>query len=145
MTLKTRLARLESSSKTPLAAYFPEACICFPADEQPEFRWKAEADAAGKVLCPVHGRRFQTVVTRFLYRALRFYVTDFEHGWPHRSAQYQKAMRASLDPALWPAEEVQLPWPQGTQELILRNGAKIPSGGPAVERVQIDSRVKQLR
>ena len=50
MTLKTRLARLESSSKTPLAAYFPEACICFPADEQPEFRWKAEAHAAGKVL-----------------------------------------------------------------------------------------------
>jgi hypothetical protein len=38
------------------------------------------------VLCPLHGRRFLAVVTRFLYRALHFYVADFEQGWPHRSA-----------------------------------------------------------
>jgi len=68
-------------------------------DEQPEFRGQADAEEAAKVLGPLRGRRFQTVVTRFLYRARRFSVGDFEKGWPHRSAQYQKAMRASLDPA----------------------------------------------
>ena len=76
-----------------MAGYFPEACLFFPAGEQPEFMWRAEAEEAAKVLCPLHGRRFQTVVTRHLYYAQRFYEADFEHGWPHRSAQYQKAMR----------------------------------------------------
>jgi len=104
-----------------MAKHFPETCLCFPVDEQPEFRWRAEAEEAAGVLCPLHGRRFQTVVTRFLYRALHFYVADFERGWPQRSAQYQKAMRASFDPALWPAQEVELPWPEETQELILRD------------------------
>ena len=66
-----------------------------------------------------------------------------ERGWPHRSAQYRKAMRASLDPTRWPAEEVKLPWPQKTEELILRDGTRVPSGGSAVERFQIDSRVKK--
>ena len=80
--------------------HFLEACLCFPVDEQPEFRWRAEAEEAARVLCPLHGRRFQTVVTRFLYRARRFSVVDFEKGWPHRSAQYQKAMRVSLDPTV---------------------------------------------
>jgi hypothetical protein len=32
-----------------------------------------------------------------------------DNGWPHRPAQYQKAMRISLDPALWPAQEIELP------------------------------------
>ena len=26
-----------------------------------------------------------------------FYIADFKEGWPHQSAQYQKAMRASFD------------------------------------------------
>jgi hypothetical protein len=82
------------------AGHFPEACLCFPVDEQPEFRWRAEAEEAARVLCPLHGRRFQTVVKRHLYWALRCYVADFERGWPHRSAQYQKAMRVSLDPTV---------------------------------------------
>ena len=90
-------------------------------------------------------------MTRFLYRALHFYVADFERGWPHRSAQYQKAMRASFDPALWPAQEVELPWPEETRELVLRDGRRVESGGSAVERassngaVQLDSLVKQSR
>ena len=77
-------------------------------DEQSEFRGQADAEEAAKVLGPLRGRRFQTVVTRFLYRGRRFPVVDFEKGWPHRSAQYQKAMRASLNPALDSAG-VQLP------------------------------------
>jgi hypothetical protein len=79
-----------------------------PVDEQPEFRGQADAEEAAKVLCPLLGRCFQTVVTRFLYRARCFSVVDFEKGWPRRSAQYQKAMRASLNPALASAG-VQLP------------------------------------
>jgi hypothetical protein len=80
--------------------HFSEVCLCFPVDEQPDFRGQADAEEAAKVLCPLHGQRFQTVVRRSLYRARRFSVVDFEKGWPHRSAQYQKAMRASLNPAL---------------------------------------------
>jgi hypothetical protein len=143
LKLNARLARLELVSRVQRAEYFPDACICFPVDEQPEFKWRAEAEEAAKVLCPLHGKRFQAVVTRRFYQAQRFYVADFERGWPYRSAQYQKAMRVSLDPALWPAEEVRLPWPQETRELILRDGTRVPSGGSAVERFQIDSRVKK--
>jgi hypothetical protein len=139
------LARLESAFKTEIAKHFPETCLCFPADEQPELKWRAEAEEAAKVLCPLHGKRFQAVVTRHGYQAERFYVADFEHGWPYRSAQYQKAMRVSFNPAIWPAKELQLPWPQETQELILRDGTRVQSGGSAVERFQIDSRVKQRR
>ena len=112
MRVRARLARLELAFKTRQATHFSEACLCFPADEQPEFMWGAEAAEAATVLCPLHGRRFQMVVTRSLFRPTHFYVADFERGWPHRSAQYQKAMRASLNPALWPAEEVELPCPE---------------------------------
>jgi hypothetical protein len=41
-------------------------------DEQPEFKWRAEAEEAVQVLCPLHGRRLQTVVTRHIYQAQRF-------------------------------------------------------------------------
>jgi hypothetical protein len=143
--LNARVTRLELASRVRTATHFSEECRCFPVDEQPEFRWQAEAEAAAKVLCPLHGRRFQTIVTRFLYRALHYYVADFEQGWPHRSAQYQKAMRVSLDPALWPAQEVQLPFPQETQELILRDGTRVQSGGSAVERFQINGAAKHRR
>ena len=98
MRLKARLARLELAFKTRNAEHFLEVCLCFPADEQPWFRWRVEAEEAAKVLCPLHGRRFQTVVRHHLYQALHFYVADFDHGWPGWSIQYQKAMRASLDP-----------------------------------------------
>jgi hypothetical protein len=96
--LQARMARLESASRVRTTRHFPEACICFPVDEQPEFRWQTEVDLAASVLCPLHGVRFQIMVTRHLYQALHFYIADFEQGGPHRSAQYQKAMRASLDP-----------------------------------------------
>jgi len=130
--LKARLARLELAFKTRNAEHFPEVCLCFPGDEQPWFRWRAEAQEAAKVLCLVHGQRFHSVQRYRLYQALHFYVTDFEHGWPHWSPQYQKAMKASLDPGRWPAEEVRVPWPQEIQELILRDGTRVKSGGPAV-------------
>lgn len=105
MRLKARLARLELAFKTRNAEHFPEVCLCFPGDEQPWFRWRAEAEEAAKVLCLVHGQRFHSVQRYRLYQALHFYVTDFEHGWPHWSPQYQKAMKASLDPRRWPAEK----------------------------------------
>jgi hypothetical protein len=86
--LNARVTRLELASRVRTVTLFSEECLCFPVDEQPEFRWQAEAETAAKVLCPLHGRRFQTIVTRFLYRALHYYVADFEQGWPDRSAQY---------------------------------------------------------
>jgi len=112
------LARLELASRARTVAHFSEEFLCFPVDEQPEFRGQADAEEAAKVPCPLHGRRFQTVVTRFLYRARRFSVADFEKGWPHRSAQYQKAMRAGLNPAI-ASPGVQLP------KMVLRDGRKI--------------------
>jgi hypothetical protein len=99
-SLNARLTRLELTNTTRMAKHFSEECICFPVDEQPEFKWRAEAEEAARVLCPLHGRRFQTVVKRHLYWALRCYVADFKRGWPHRSAQYQKVMRVSLDPTV---------------------------------------------
>jgi len=102
------------------------------------FRWRAEAEEAAKVLCPLHRQRFQYVQRYHLYQALPFYVTDFENGWPGRSRQYQKAMKASLDPSRWPADEVKIPWRQEPQELILRDGTTVKSGGPAVEAFAVD-------
>jgi len=100
LRINARLARLELANSAQIAGHCSEACLCFPADEQPEFRWRAEAEEAARVLCPLHGQRFQKVVTRHLYQALRCYVADFNRGWPHRSTQYQKAMRVSLDPTV---------------------------------------------
>ena len=130
MRLGARIARLEQRRKMQATKRFPEACTCFPADEQPGFKWRAEAEIAAAVLCPLHGLRFHIVITRDLYRAFRFYITDYKDGWPHQSAQYQKAMRASFDWALWP--------PQKEKDLghdsvlILRDGTELPSGGSAI-------------
>jgi hypothetical protein len=33
---------LELASRTQMARHFPEACLCFKVDEQPEFGWRAE-------------------------------------------------------------------------------------------------------
>ena len=119
---------------------FSPDCICFPANEQPEFKWRVEAEVAAKVLCPLHGLRFQVVVTRYLYRAVRFHITDFKWGWPDRSPQYQKAMRASFDLTVWPAQPVVCP-PQEEHNrqdidqptLILRDGTELASGGTAID------------
>ena len=67
-----RIARLEQRRKMQATKRFSEACTCFPADEQPGFKWRAEAEMAAAVLCPLHGLRFHIVITRDLYRAFRF-------------------------------------------------------------------------
>jgi hypothetical protein len=95
MKFDARLKRLELTLSTKEVTEFPEECTCFPDNEQPEFRSSAESGHAERVLCPLHGRRYQFVVRRHLYRAARFYRLDFERGWPNRSPQYQKAMRAN--------------------------------------------------
>ena len=127
-TLLARIERAEQSVREPLASLV--GCTCFPSDEQPEFRWRTEAETAATVLCPIHGLRFQTVVTRFLFRALWHYLADVKRGWPHRSPQYQKAMRASFDLALLPIREV-VDCEDETM-LILRDGSQMPSGGTAI-------------
>ena len=137
MRINARLARLELASRVHTAGHFPEACLCFPVDEQPEFRWRAEAEEAARVLCPLHGRRFQTAVKRHLYWALRCYVADLERGWPHRSAQYQKAMRVSLDPPV--ASTVAA---SNSIADIAGRDERVESGGSAVERLGQRSEVE---
>ncbi len=96
MRFDARLKRLESALTAKVATDFPEDCTCFPDDEQPDFRSSAESGYAEKVLCQLHGKRYKSVVKRHLYQAARFYRLDFELGWPTRSPQYQKAIRASF-------------------------------------------------
>ena len=95
-------------------------------------QWRAEAEIAAAVLCPLHGLRFHIVVTRDLYRAFRFYITDYKDGWPRQSAQYQKAMRASFDWSLWPPQKEKDKEFGQDSVLILRDGTELPSGGSAV-------------
>jgi hypothetical protein len=90
MTTRTQLRRVEraeQAAKTQLR--FSPDCLCFPDDEQPEFRWQVEAEIAASVLCPLHGSRFRIVVSRFLYRARRLYNSDMQAGCPNRSEAYQ--------------------------------------------------------
>ena len=129
MRLGARIARLEQRRKMQATKRFPEACTCFPADEQPGFKWRAEAEIAAAVLCPLHGLRFHIVITRDLYRAFRFYITDYKDGWPRQSAQYQKAMRTSFDWALWPPQKEKDKEFGQDSVLILRDGTELPSGG----------------
>src|SRR5438270_13491029 len=68
MSTQRLLRRIELAEKTAKAqSIFAPHCICFPEGEQPEFRWRAEAEMAAEVLCSIHGIRFRIVVTRFIY------------------------------------------------------------------------------
>jgi nitrite reductase/ring-hydroxylating ferredoxin subunit len=58
MRISARLARLEATITTREKTILAADCICFPENEHPEFRWKAEVDLAVQVLCPLHGKRF---------------------------------------------------------------------------------------
>ena len=78
-TLLARIERAEQALKARSRCFLD--CICFLENEQPEFRWRAEAEIAADVPCPLHRVRFRIVVKRELYRALRFYISDFEQGW----------------------------------------------------------------
>ena len=129
MSTQRLLRRIELAEKTAKAqSVFAPHCICFPEGEQPEFRWRAEAEMAAEVLCPIHGIRFRIVVTRFIYRPSWKYLQDFSHAWPGRSEQYRKAMRASFNVALWPPQDDGF---DNEDVLILRDGTKLASGGPA--------------
>src|ERR1700686_2170054 len=134
MTTRTQLRRVEraeQAAKTQLR--FSSDCLCFPDDEQPEFRWQVEAEIAASVLCPLQGSRFRIVVSRFLYRARRFYSSDMQAGCPNRSEAYQRAMRVSFDPNLWPANEEDAPGADslGGCVLVLRDGTRLQSGQSA--------------
>jgi hypothetical protein len=140
----SRLTKLEATIKTWERTHFAERCICFPANEQPEFRWQAEVDLAEKVLCPLHGKRFQFVARHCFWQNPESYNRTFERGWPHSSPQYQKAMRASLDPDLWPAKWIELTWPEKPRILILKDGTQIESGGLAELQFQLHRNAKKI-
>src|SRR5256885_17210192 len=98
MSTQRLLRRIELAEKTAKAqSVFAPHCICFPEDEQPEFRWRAEAEMAAEVLCPFHGMRFRIVVMRFIYREVCKYLRVFSHDWPSRSDQYSKRLHAGFN------------------------------------------------
>ena len=117
-----------------------EACICFPPDEPPVFCWKAEAEIAAAVLCPLHGARFHAIQARpFIYRAKWLRRSEDNASvdyatvnWPNHSPQYSKAWRASFPPGLWPAAE-RCQFQPDRITLILRDGTEVASGGSADE------------
>jgi hypothetical protein len=127
-----RVERAEQAAKTQLR--LSSDCLRFPDVEQPEFRWQVEAEIAASVLCPLHGSRFRIVVTRFLFRAAGFYRSDREAGCPNSSEAYQRAVRVSFDPNLWPANEEDAPGADALLGcvLVLRDGTRLPAGKPAV-------------
>src|SRR5207244_728396 len=59
-------------------------------------------------------------------------ITDYKEGWPHQSAQYQKAMRTSFDWAFWPPQKEKDKEFGQDSVLILRDGTELPSGGSAI-------------
>jgi hypothetical protein len=104
MGIKTVLKRIERAEQVlKTQSIFSQDCICFPEKEQPSFHWRIELEIAAMVKCPLHGDRFKPLAM--------FYVAEWlrkKREWfiaTRRSAQYQKAWRASFPPGLWPAEE----------------------------------------
>ena len=74
-----------------------------------------------------------------------FYRSDMEAGCPHRSVQYQRAVKVSFDPNLWRVNEEVAPGPDslGGCVLVLPDGTRLPSGKPAVSREIRIARLEQ--
>ena len=100
-TLLKRIEQVEMASKSKLG--HPPECTCFPENEQPSFHWRIELEIASKLKCPLHGNRFKPLAMIYVAEWLRKKREGFIAT--RRSAQYQKAWRASFLPGLWPAEE----------------------------------------
>ena len=100
-TNATYLWDITLASKSKLS--YPPECLCFPENEPPSFHWPIELEIAAKLKCPLHGNRFKRIAMLYVAKWLRE-----KREWfiaTRRSAQYQKAWRASFPPGLWPAEE----------------------------------------
>ena len=63
--------------------------------------------------------------------------SGFSQGWPIRSEQYRKAMRASFNATLWPPQDDGF---DNEDVLILRDGTKLASGGKAPGYSPVESR-----
>jgi hypothetical protein len=109
MDIRTRLHKLEQTRvEQKTTKGWEEACICFPPDEPPELEFRAEAEIAAAVLCPLHGARFQAIKLRLsVYRSKWLRrpkanptVNCATVDWPNHSPQYSKAWRASFPPVL---------------------------------------------
>lgn len=96
-TLKARIQQLESrNAQTALMKEYPEECICFPDNDPDELPAHGfEADAAARVPCPLHGKRFENF-SRALYRARYILRRQWDFGFSGRSEQYKKATRATF-------------------------------------------------
>jgi hypothetical protein len=84
-------------------------CICFPPNDPPHLELKAEIEAAGGVLCPLHGERFSKLAPS-IYRVVNLlcHLDQVWRSW--HSPQYTKAMDASFPPdRRWRARRVEEP------------------------------------
>lgn len=72
-------------------------CICFPPDEQPDFRTNEDEERAVKVECPLHGKRFEP--RPHFYIPAWHWEREVKLRWPRLSQQYHKAFKASFSEA----------------------------------------------
>jgi hypothetical protein len=104
MDTKTRIRKLEAQSRERYGnrnskQSFPQNCICFPADEPPDFQvfdTDEERRAAMALLCPLHGKRFTEPLPFEIYKPGWRREVLWRDDFPSRSRQYAKAMRASV-------------------------------------------------
>src|SRR5712692_2247166 len=122
--MRTLLARIERAEQAVKArSRCSPDCICFLENEQPEFRWRAEAEIAADVPCPLHVR-FLIVVKREHYRALCFTSPTSSKGG--------LIIRRSIKKRCAPVSIWLCGRPETIRVLILSDGTRVPSGGPAV-------------
>jgi hypothetical protein len=106
-------------------------CTCFPADEQPFFGFPIEQEIAARVLCPLHGPRFQQ--PRFhLYVPKWRRENEKKVRWFRLSPQSHKAWHAGFPLDLWPAEEEESE--DRTVFLKLKDGTRLLAYEPVYDR-----------
>lgn len=120
MSLRSLRSRVDRLIQTQPQLGFAEACICFPANEQPALGLPAEREAVASVLCPLHGKRFTA------FRWPPFQSTRPGHWkamWENNSAQYRRAIAASFPRYRWPA--VGLIDNTDTLRFVLKDGSEV--------------------
>jgi hypothetical protein len=119
MNLENRLSKLELAKRH---VAIEADCICFPPDEPPHLKLRAEIEAAKAVRCPLHGERFNELASS-IYRPTRM-PQHLEPAWRRwRSPQYIEAMDASFPPDRWPT--TQIIEPGGSVRFVLKDGTAI--------------------
>ena len=132
-TLLKRIERVEEALKS--QSIFSADCICFPENERPSFGFPIEIEIAGKIKCPLHGKRFTPLFHIYVPKWHR--EQQWKHLWSFHSEQYRKAWLASFPSEYWPAEEEEIE--DGTIFLKLKDGTRLLAYEPAWKRPEQNS------